>query len=241
MRLVFTTALIVSFASLPVLAQRIQNVNATVIKDKVVITYDIAEASEGQKFRLQLYASTNNFTSPLVHVTGDVGPMVSPGQHRRIEWDAKSELNDFTGDVTFEIRGEVIAPPLSFAGGTVGSKFKRGKTMEIKWKGGKVGESISLELLKGGQSIFPIGNITNYGTHSWTIPKSTQKGSDYQIKLTGETGTLLSNSFIIKKKSNVLLKMLPLLLAGGAAAYLMQPDEPVDPPINGLPSPPEPN
>jgi len=241
MRLVIIMALLVSFASLPALSQRIQNVNATVInKEKVVITYDIAEAGEGQKFRLQLYASTNNFSTPLVFVTGDVGPAVTPGLRKRIEWDAKSELQDFTGEVTFEIRGEVIAPALAFADGSVGHKYKRGKSMKLKWRGGKVGESVNLELLKGGQSIFPIGTITNYGTHTFTIPKSTAKGSDYQIKLVSESGTLVSHQFIIRKKGNFLLKMLPVLVAGGAVYYLMMPTEEGPDNPDPLPEPPEP-
>ena len=89
--------------------QSIDNVRATSQGDKVVITFDIMNVKQGSNINVQLFSSHNGFSVPLTYVSGDVGPNVKPGSGKRAEWDAATELKSFTGEVTFEVRGEVIA------------------------------------------------------------------------------------------------------------------------------------
>jgi hypothetical protein len=227
------------------LAQRIENIRAEVIGDgeKVVITYDINGASAGQKFKITLYGSHNSYASPLSLVAGDVGldKEILAGPNKRIEWSAKSELKDFKGDIIFEVRGEPIgvAPSqLVVESPTMGKTLKKGKNMEIVWRGGAPGENIKIELLRGGTSVSQITNGTSNQRYSWTIPKDLEKAADYQVRLTGTSGSALSGTFAIKKKTSFLLFALPVAAAGGAAALLAGGGGGGD---KNLPEPPEPN
>lgn len=217
-------------------AQRVENIRAEVFGEgeKVVITYDITGAAMGQKFKVTVYGSHNNFAAPLTLVSGDVGRdrEINGGPNKRIEWSAKSELKDFIGDVTFEVRAEVVAATFLIQKPALGSKFKRGKTAEIIWQGGVPGENVRLDLLKDGTVISQIASTQNSLRYSWPVPKSMDKGKGYQIRLSGESGTVMSGTFGVKSKTPFIVKVLPFLVVGGAAAwYFTQPkDEELPPP-----------
>jgi hypothetical protein len=221
-------------------AQRIENVRASTVDDKIIVTYDINGASEGQKFKSQLFSSHNNFSSPLIHVAGDVGlgNELLAGNTKRIEWNVKSEITDYTGDVTFEVRAEVIAAPLLLTSPQLSAKFKRGKILNINWKGGMPSENVRLELLKGGSTVSPITQLSNVGNYSWSIPKKTKKGSDYQIKLTSDRQSVVSNNFKIKNRTPFIVKALPVLAAGAVVYLITSGGKKED---NSLPEPPQPN
>ena len=226
-------------------AQRIENIRAEVIGDgeKVVITYDINGASSGQKFKITLYSSHNNYRSPLSLVAGDVGldKEIAGGPGKRIEWSAKAELKDFKGDITFEISAEPIGPPpspLVVESPTTGKKLKKGKTMDVVWRGGTPGENVRIELIRGGNIVSQITNGTSNQRYSWTIPKDLEKATDYQVRLTGTSGSATSGTFAIKKKTSFLVFALPVAVAGGAAALLAGGGGGDD---KNLPEPPEPN
>ncbi len=252
---------------LPLSAQRIENVKATVVGEKVIITYDILGASEGQRFKLQLFSSHDNFSTSLSLVKGDVGAnnTLLPGRGKRIEWDAKTALQNFNGEVTFEVKGDVVSPVLSpspsvsqsppatsssslaLVSPAIGASVKRGKTIDIRWTGAVAGEMVKLELIKDGVTQSQIGRAPNSGSFSWTVPKSVSKGSGYQVRLTRNANTVMSNPFTIKNKMSPLVIALPVLAVGGGAYFLLQPKDEEggnggpNPVSSGLPLPPEPN
>src|SRR5688572_23241910 len=164
------------FLAIPLTAQRIENIRAEVFGEgeKVVITYDITGAAQGQKFKISIYGSHNNFSAPLALVSGDVGRdrEIPGGPNKRIEWSAKSELKDFSGDITFEVRAEIVVATFFVQHPGLGAKVKRGKTAEIAWTGGTPGENVRLDLLKGGAVISQIASTQNSQRYSWSIPKS---------------------------------------------------------------------
>lgn len=223
------------------LAQRIENIRADVLGDgeKVIVTYDIVGASEGQKFRVTLFSSHNNFASPLSLVSGDVGRdrELTAGTGKRIEWSAKSELKEFVGDVTFEVRAEILSS-LFIESPTIGSKFKKGKTLDVAWRGGSAGETMRLDLLKGGAVIAQMASIQNNQRYTWAIPKSMSKASDYQVRITAESGTAMSGTFGIKAKTPLIVKVLPVLAVGGALYFVLSGSKEK---TSDLPEPPEPN
>src|SRR5258708_39249685 len=91
-------------------AQSIQNVKASPLQDgKVTVTYDIIGGKANQKFIIELYGSHNNFSSPLIQVTGDVGKDIFGGPGKRIVWSASDELDDYKGEVNFRIKGSAMA------------------------------------------------------------------------------------------------------------------------------------
>jgi hypothetical protein len=215
------------FLAIPLAAQRIENIKAEVFGEgeKVVVTYDINGAASGQKFKIALYGSHNNYSTPLTLVSGDVGREVQGGPNKRIEWSAKSELRDFSGDVTFEVRGEILAAPFAFQSPAGGGKLKRGKTAQLAWTGGAPGENVRLDLLKGGTVVSQVASTQNSQKYSWTVPKSTAKGGDYQIRLSGESGSVASGSFAVKSKTPGIVKVLPFLVVGGVVAWLVTKDD----------------
>jgi hypothetical protein len=99
------------FSAFQVVGQRLENIRAEAISDgeRVAVTFDITGGQEGQKFKVSLYGSHNNYSAPLQQVSGDVGE-ITGGRNKRMEWNAKGELGDYNGTVTFEVRADGIAP-----------------------------------------------------------------------------------------------------------------------------------
>jgi hypothetical protein len=199
--------------------QTIQNLSATFLNGKVIVAYDITGAKSGQTYSIDLYSSHNNFTSPVKQVTGDVGKNISAGVGKRITWDVAVELIEFSGDLTFKLKGEMIPLPLSFKTPTVGDRVRKGKSIGITWEGGKPDQMISFELYKGNDKVMNIGDSRNTGQFAWLIPKDFSKGT-YSVKLKSGDEVRQSGFFNVKPRTPLLVKLLPLLAAGGAAALL---------------------
>jgi hypothetical protein len=227
--------------SLSAFAQRIENIKAEVIGDgeKVIVTYDIVGASDAQKFKVLLYSSHNGYATPLSLISGDAGVdrELFGGRGKRSEWSAKSELKEFSGDITFEVRAELVSS-FFIESPTVNSKFKKGKTLDVRWKGGAPNESVRVDLLKGGVPVSQIANVSSGQSYSWVIPQSMEKGKDYQVKLTANSGTSVSGHFGISKKIPTYVKILPLVVVGGVVVFILAKPRDKE---KDLPAPPEPN
>ena len=76
MRYFYFAILLVAAAS-PTIAQTVQNVRASLDGNDVIIQYDLT-GSQGQKFKVELYSSSNNYSTPLRMVSGDIGENVTP-------------------------------------------------------------------------------------------------------------------------------------------------------------------
>lgn len=232
--------LVLIFATFQLSAQRLQNVRAEAVSggERVVITYDITGASQGQKYRVTVYSSHNNYSTPLTQVTGDVNE-VTAGTGKRIEWNAKGEMVEYSGDITFELRAEPVAPqqtqtPLSV---NTPSGVKKGKTTSITYQGVASGENVRLELVKGGVVVNQIGNTTDPSRYNWTVPSDVPKGSDYQVRLTAGARAATSGPFTVKKKMSPLVYIIPGVVVVGVVVFLVtRGDDSED-----LPEPPDPN
>lgn len=237
------------FGALVAFSQQIENVKATVSGDHVIITYHITNASPGTHFRVQLYASHNNFSAPLTQVSGDVGDVdIADGGERRIDWNAKDELQTYSGDISFEVRAAPVIVPLVLKSPVAGTVIKKGKTANIAWSGGSQSQSVVIELLHNGDLVQQVGQTPNSGNYSWDVPGALEKGGGYQFRITAGTEQATSSSFTIKKKTSALVYIAPVAVAGGAAALLLGGggggggDNNNPPPTsNDLPSPPSPN
>ena len=228
-------------------SQRVEFVRANVNGDIVNITYDLISLNQNHLFEIRVYGSHNNYTFPLSLVSGEVGNDIKPGQNKSIVWRAADELDTFSGDITFQIRGSVtgevvVEPPpqieetpietepaeesipnLTINNPGAGSSFKIGKSMPLQWRGGKPNEDIKIELFKSNMMLRNIGTSPNNGSLLWTVPKDI-KGSDFKIKLfninTPESA-VFSGEFKIKGKTALIIKLLPLFAAGGVAAIFL--------------------
>jgi hypothetical protein len=250
------------FAFLTSHAQKVENVRATASGDQILITYDLSGTSTDQRFKVRLFSSHNNYSTPVVQVTGDLGDNVAAGKNKQIAWTAKTELTGFKGNLEFEVRAELIPPvpvkqnpvvkepvtaPVTTPAGykfTGFASVKRGKTMQIGWSGGAPGETVKLELVKDNVPQQTLMNGKNNGTYSWTVPDN-QKTGTFQLKITGPAGSGTSPDFSIKHKVPTVVKVLPVVIIAGVLAASgggggNSPVNPIIPTKEKLPAAPNP-
>jgi hypothetical protein len=205
---------LVFFCAITAHAQRFENVRTSFSGGTVIILYDITGSKQDQKFNVEIFGSHNSYISPLKNVLGDVGPNVSGGLNRQVQWNAAAELGTFNGDVTFRLRGELIVVPYSFVAPAEGGSVRRGKEAQIKWNGGAAGQQVKLDVIQNGSVVNTIAaGTSNTGEFVWQVPSDMQKGA-YNVRLTAGTQTIQSGTFKVKAKIPLLLKVSPLIVAG---------------------------
>lgn len=197
---------------------QIENVHATNVAGRVVITYDLNGTAD-QKYIITIYSSHNNYASPLRFVVGDAGRDVAVGKGKRVEWDIAQELVTYSGNITFRVRGEVIATPLTFKTPAANATVKKGKSTQITWSGGRQGQPIKVELLQDGTTVQSIKETTNTGVVVWDVPKDLAKGV-YQVRITGAGENAISQPFNIKPKPPLLWIIAPIVVVGIIIAVL---------------------
>lgn len=190
--------------------------------DKIIVTYDLEDPNPNNEYKLNLYASKDNFVSPLTKITGDVGGEVTPGANKKIIWSIREEYGGYKGRIALEIKGSVYSPFVKLKGFNPEQSYKRGKSYSLAWKPG-ASNPINIELYKGGQRISGEMNQPNNGGHTFFIPPQSKKGDDYRLKITDTRNAddiLYTGNFKVKPKVPLLLKVLPVLAIGGAVATL---------------------
>lgn len=239
MRLIasFTLTALVSCNS--IIGQNIINVIPRLDGEKIIISYNL-QGDQNELFRIEIYSSHNNYSSPLKEVSGDMGDDIAPGTNKTILWDAKSVLGNFRGDLDFEIRGFIMPPFLEFTNPSVGGSLKRGKTNQVSWKLNQTGSQLKFELHQNGSLHTDLGNIQNTGTWSWFVPKKTKPGKNFQIIAISGPKQVSSTSFRISPKIPLVVKILPLAVIGGLVAVIVSggSDEPT---VDKIPYPKRPD
>lgn len=222
-----TTRLLVLCAALMLgghtYAQKIENLTATFNQGRVVLTYDLTGTPD-QKFQLELFSSHDNFTTGLRRVTGDVGSGIKAGPVKRIEWDLPAEIGTFKGQISFKIRGSVIAPDLAITS-PKGGKLTIGSTATIQWSGGTPGQQLNVSLLKEGAVVKSVGSVNNTGMYRWSIPSDIEKG-EYQLQVSGGSQSATSEKFLIKSKLPLWVKLSPIAVGAVVAILLLGGDDP---------------
>lgn len=219
--------------------QSVENVVAQVEPNgKVIITYDLMGDPDKERFSTSIYSSHNGYSSPLKNITGDVSNdfSVIPGNGKRVEWDAASELGSFNGELAFEIRAEIYRF-LRVTKPAAGKSVRRGSTAIINWTGGQPSEKVKIELLKGGILASSLGEVNNSGAYNWSVPKEMEKGKDYTLRFTGTSGSITSESFAVNAKYPLLLKIglaVPVVIVVAVLLGKSSDDG------GALPTPPEP-
>lgn len=204
-------------------AQTFQNVRATAQGDVVVITYDLVASSSDGTFNVELYCSVDNYAAPLTGI-GDIGPNVTPGYNKRVEWNALSALQTYKGDVTFELRGRPVVLKFGFQSPTAGRSVKKGKTTTIQWQGGTAMQQVKITLHRNDQMIGDVTQMLNRGRFEWTVPNDLEKGDGYFLRLSSGSETVESGRFAVKGKTPMLLVLSPI--AVGGAVLMLSGDNP---------------
>ena len=210
--------------SMQLKAQSITNVKATVDENDVIISYDLKASVNGQKFDVIIKSSKDGFANPLSKVTGDLGSDQTAGVGKKIIWEAKEELGVYKGVVSFEITATVTFTPIQFLQPLADTQVKIGKPYTLEWKGGTLDRSLKLELLKNNSQVMEMGTINNSGSFTWNVPKTMQKGENYQFKLSDASqpnDAVVSIGFNLQKKKSALVFIVPIALVGVGAAVLL--------------------
>ena len=209
--------LFVFSVSISAFSQKLENLKAIAQGDRIVITYDIKGTLAGDKCDIQIYSSHNNFSTQLKRVSGDVGNGLAPCNGKRIEWEAKAELGNYQGELSFEIRADVKA---LFAFKNSVTNTKRGKPLTVAWRGGLKSEEVKVTLLKEGVEQGSLATVNNNGDYQWTVPAKQKTGGGYQVRLVNGKETITSDLFSIRHKVPTIVKIMPVVVIGAVVAVV---------------------
>lgn len=190
--------------------------------EKVIVHYDLDDSNPNNEYNLNLFASKDKFSAPLVKVNGDVGPDVKPGVGRKIEWNLMEEYGNFKGKLSLEIRGNVFVPFVKLKNFDTKRKYKRGKSYEVAWRPGNT-NPIHIELYSGSQKVSGELNHPNNGLYSLSIGSKVKPGKDYRLKITDSKRSdeiIYSDYFRVSPKVPFLLKIVPMVAVVGIVAVL---------------------
>jgi hypothetical protein len=218
-----TVIALLLLAATPLFAQKVTIKRVELAGEKIIVHYDLEDSNPNNEYQIALYSSQSNFNTALTKVKGDVGNEVKPGADRKIEWSVREELGPYKGRLSLEVRGKQFVTVAKFTNITTATKMKRGKNHIITWKPGN-NNAINIEFLNGGQQIVAALNQPNNGAYTLYIPKKQSKGRDYIMRITDTRNTqdvAVSKPFMVMPKVPLLLKVLPVLALGGAAATLV--------------------
>lgn len=212
--------------------------------EQLTLHYDLIDTARDHTYSVYVYSSKDNFLRPLERVSGDAGLEVRPGANRKIVWNAKEELGPtFQGEIELEIRGRLYIPFIRFEGFRDVEVRKRGVPFIVKWSGGTRQNILNFQLYQGDGALrhtFP--NVPNTSEHKLTIPVSVKPGSGYYFRISdtrNKDQVVVTPTFEIRRRYPLVLKAIPVLLAGGAVYLLISDDGPQ--PIDGPPGPPTEN
>lgn len=205
-------------------AQSIEDVKATASGSNVIISYNLITSEQGQKFDVEIKSSHDEFAGKLLEVSGAVGSNQTAGRGKKITWDARKEIGAFIGDISFEVIATVTFTPLKFVHPAATTGIKIGKPFTVEWKGGNLDRNLKLELLKNNNQVIDMGNIDNTGSYTWNVPKTIEKGDNFQFKLfdpTKPNDAIMSAKFNLKKTPILIYVGAGAVVAGVAAAVLL--------------------
>ncbi len=128
-----------------VFSQRVQNTSFRQKGNNIEITYNL-RLPEYRHVDIEVFISTDggrNFKGPLQAVSGDVGKVETGGQ-KTIIWNVFDEFRELKGNLSFEVRANVIRLPYDFEketyisyniSGTSALGFTYGQVQTIGWYG----------------------------------------------------------------------------------------------------------
>ena len=219
-------------------SQELDSVSMEFQDGKVIVTYDFLTGDENENYELYLFGSHDNFTKPLQFTTGDIGKNIKTGAGKKIIWDAKRELGNFKGDFSLKIKGAIYVPLVSFKNVSRELNVKRGDRFIIEWNPNTKADLVLLNIQRNDVPIAESFVIENTGSYTWNIPSKIKAGKGYSIQIL-DTKNLLkeetSETFAVKRKVPMALKIVPTAIALGTAIYFLTKDQ-----EQGIPGPPAP-
>ena len=204
-------------------AQIIENIQVKFENGLIAVHYDLMGGEPNELYEFYLYGSHDNYTVPLIEVSGDIGSGVVVGRDKIIYWDARKEFGNFKGDVNLRVIGGKYVPLVEFQNFESQLKVKRGKSYNLQWLNNTDSEKIYFELLRDGQPYLNRVLIPNTGNYNWFIANKMKVGR-YRIRLSDVENPLkgeISGEFEVKRKIPLGVKFIPIVIAGGATYMLV--------------------
>jgi len=190
--------------------------------EKIIVHYELDDSNPANEYQLHLYASKNNFASPLLKVKGDVGDEIKPGKNKRIEWNIIEELGGYKGRISLEVRGKLFVPFVRLQNFDTKKSYKRGKSFNLNWKSGSA-NPVNIELYKGNERVSGEMNHPNNGAFTMFVPSHVKPGSDYRLKISdakNSSDVIHTGYFKVTPKVPIWMKILPVVVVGGVVAAL---------------------
>jgi len=213
---IFLIAVLFFFAPLVSRAQDISNFSYKIVGNKIEVTYTLG-GKASDRYKVALYNSLDKYASLVKLATGDVGDDITPGNAKKITWDAKEELGEFKGGLALKLKTFFI-PFITFSLGE-GEKLTMGKTNTVEWSGQS--KNLKLQLYRGNRKMADLGNVSSAGQFDWNLPKKAfEKGSNYKIKGSASGREAFSNSFTLKNKLPIYIWIIPVAVVGGVVAII---------------------
>jgi hypothetical protein len=122
-------------------SQNVVNIKAEVAGNQVLITYDLI-GSKNDMFNVQVFCSSDNYSSPLKFVTGDVGGNIKEGSYKKVYWDFSKENTNNMQNINFKIDATISSKSVGSSydviffknGNEINSKIIEIALYEIKYK-----------------------------------------------------------------------------------------------------------
>jgi hypothetical protein len=198
--------------------QVIENIRSSVDGDKIVIEYDLPKIPANAWIDIKAYGSHNSFSSPLTNVTGANGKITSIGASNKLVWNYGNVLDNFNGDLSFEIEAEVIFK-LTFV--KPKKSVRRGKDNTFSWTGGRPEEYVRLKLIAPGSDVVWEKDVPNKVGMLKVNPRpKLALSKEYQIELSTKDDTTIV-PIQMKRKVSRFWIVSPIVLAAGAGAYFL--------------------
>ncbi len=155
-------------------AQEFNNVHFDQVGNEIHIFYDLMGVQEGDEVNVQVYYSNDqgeSWQGPLESVIGDVGNSVQPGKDKRIVWNVLQEKEQLTGDIQFQVRGDIMETEFPGKSGMFkderdGQKYHWVRVQNLVW----MADNLNYETEEG----------------SWCVSKDCFKGGKYYTYSTAE-------------------------------------------------------
>ncbi|MEM1405300.1 MAG: hypothetical protein AAGG59_00885 [Bacteroidota bacterium] len=180
----------------------------------VILYYDLFDSVSNRSYTINIYSSLDNFINPLTEVSGDLGLEIRPGGNRKIVWNAQKELgDDFNQAVSLEVRGRIYIPFVRLDGFGDFQKFKRNKEYKITWTGGRGNQILNFNLYKGDKKVTAFPNVANVGEYDLKF-ENIKPGGNYYFKIEdsrNKDDVVVTETFKIKRKTPLLLKIVPIM------------------------------
>ena len=206
-------------------AQDVRITNVDIQGGEVIIRYDLVDETVDRRYSLHLYSSQDNYIQPVQNVSGDIGVDIAVGGNKSVRWNAKEELGaDFQGDIALELKGSIYIPFITFEGIEEGQQFKRGKSHDLAWSGGRGDNVLDFELYQGDNLVRAFDERPNVGNTTIIFPSDVKPGKNYRLRISDKRNkdeVIYTSSFVIKRKVALGIKVGLGLLVGGAVGVLV--------------------